>query len=332
MDMTRDQVVQLAIETMAGTVPAKYSANSSESLRRAFIEANGGSEKLNMKTFHRGSELFAIIEELLPHVVVEGLQGDEFFMNLVEYRNLAEGDMNEFYTEDQSEFIVADVAHGTQGIRRQRLNAGSKISLTTQLKAVKVYEELRRIMANRVDFNVFVDRVGQAFTKKLREDIYKCFMGITNTTAGLSDTYVITGSYDEDKLLDLIAHVEAATGKTATIYGTKKALRKVTTAVVSHEAETDMYHLGFYGKFNGTNMVSLKQIHAVGSTDFLLDDNTIYVLASDEKPIKVVHEGEGLMIDTASIDNADLTQEYLYGEQYGIGVIFSSVIGKYTIA
>ena len=42
---------------------------------------------------------------------------------------------------------------------------------------------------------------------------------------------------DEEKLLELVAHVEAATGMTAKIIGTKPALRKVTTAVVSDQAK-----------------------------------------------------------------------------------------------
>ena len=166
----------MPLDAIHGRIQGNFSKeDASETLRKAFIEANGGSTTINIKTFHRGNQLFDIIEELLPVIIQEGLQGDEFFFDLVEYRNMAEGDMNEFYTEDKSEFIVADVANGTQGIRRQRLNAGETLSLKTSPKAVKVYEELRRMLAGRVDFNTFIDKVSQAMTKQLRMDIYNTF-------------------------------------------------------------------------------------------------------------------------------------------------------------
>ena len=331
--MDKNQIVKIAIGAIQNKIPDKYSGeNTSDALRNALIEANGGETKLNIKTFHRGNALFEIIEELIPYIAHEGLTGDEFFMAMVEYRNLKLGDMNEFYTEDKSEFIVADAANGTQGIRRQRLNAGEKTSVQTQLKVVKVYEELNRLLAGRVDFNTFVDKVGEAMTKKLREDIYNTFKGITETTAGLNSTYVKTGTADENRILELIEHVEASTGKTAKIIGTKMALRKVPNAIVSDEAKSDMYNIGHYGKFNGTEMVQVKQQHQVGTDTFILDNDTIYIIASDDKPIKVVDEGEGLLGAKDPLQNADLTQEYLYGQMYGVALLFNEKIGIYKFS
>lgn len=330
---TKNEVLKLGIDIIKGRASGEFSkADMSAGLMDGLIELNGGSDKLDMKNFYRGSELFAFVEEILPYIVNEGLRGDEFFMNMVDERNLAEGDMNEFWTQDKSLFLVGNIAQGSQAVRRQRLNAGSKLSIPTQLKAIKVYEELRRLMAGRVEFSTLVDRVGTSFTQQIRNDIFNCFEGITAATAGLNDTYVKSGSFNEDTLLDLIDHVEASTGKTATIMGTKKALRKVTTAVQSDEAKSDMYNVGYYGKFNGTPMVSVKQVHKIGTDDFMLNDKKLYVLAADDKPIKFVNEGTGLLINHESTENADLTQEYLYAQAYGCGAIFNEKMGIYTLA
>lgn len=331
--MDKMNVVKLAIDAIQHKVAGNYSdTQTSDTLRQALIDANGGSTELNIKTFYRGNALFDIIEEIIPYVTKEGLTGNEFFMQMVDYRNLKLGDKNEFWTEDKSEFIIADAAQGTQGIRRQRLNAGEKVSVATKLKVVKVYEELNRLLAGRVDFNTFIDRVGGAMTKKILEDIYTAFSGITTTTAGLNSTYVKAGSFSEETLLELVEHVEATTGKTAKIIGTKTALRKITTATVADEAKSDMYNIGFYGKFNGVDMVAVKQQHKVGTDTFILDNSKVYVIASDDKPIKVIDEGDGLLVQTNPLDNADMTQEYLFGQAYGVALMFNDKIGVDTIS
>lgn len=331
--MDKNNVVSLAIDAIRGRVSGNFSAQeTSETIRQAMIEMNGGSDKLNIKTFHRGSELYAFVEEIIPYVIEEGLTGSEFFMGMVDYRNMAEGDAPEFVAEDRSEFVVANIGNGTQSVRRQRLGARESVTLATQMRAIKIYEELNRVLAGRVDFNTFITKVGEAFAKQMNEDIFKVFNSISANTKGLNEKYVFSGSFDEDKLLDIIAHVEASTGKTAKIVGTKKALRKVTTAVVAHEAESDMYNVGHYGKFNGTEMVSVKQAHKTGTDEFVLDDNKLYILAGDDKMIKFVNEGEGLLISGDPMNNADLTMEYLYGQKYGLALMVNEKLGIYNIA
>ena len=329
---TKNEVLKLGIDAIRGNVSGEFTkADLAQGFVEGLIELNGGSTKLTPKSF-RNPEMFALIEEIIPYIVREGLQGDEFFMNLVDYRSIPDGDMNEFWTEDNSLLLVGNIADGSQAVRRQRLGAGTKVSIPTQLKAIRVYEEMRRLMAGRVDFNTLIDRVGASFTQEIRNDIYKLFCGITASTAGLSETYVKSGSFDEDALLELIDHVEASTGKPATIFGTRKALRKIETAVMSEEANNDYYNAGFMGKFNGVPMVRVKQVHKVGSEEFMMDDNKIWVIAADEKPIKMVNEGDSMLIEKEVTENADLTREYCYMERYGLGTIFNEKMGIYTFA
>lgn len=328
------QVIKLATDMIHGRVSTEFSdaKKNSDALIEQLIELNGGKAEIDIKTFHRGNPVFEIVEVIIPEIIHEGLQGNEFFFNLVDYRNILLGDDIDFWTDDKSEFVVADASYGITGIRRQRLGEKSKYNVETTLKVIKVYEELKRLLARRTDFNTFVAKVGKAMTDRLMNDTYTAFKGVTATTAGLSSTYVLTGSYSEDALLDVISHVEAANEATATILGTKKALRKVTTAVVSDEAKSDMYNMGFYGKFNGTNMIWIPQRHKVGTDEFLLDDNKIYVIAGDDKPIKVVNVGEGILSTNDPLQAPDHTQNYLYGQEFGVGVKFNTKMGFVTVA
>ncbi len=328
----KNDIIKLAIDVMNGRVSGNFSEHDkSESIREALIEANGGSTTINMKTFHRGNALFDLIEELMPHIVEEGLKGDEIFFELVDYRNTAEGDAIEFVAEDNSEFIMAEIANGTQALRRQRLDAGESVVVKTTPYGIRVYEELRRLMAGRVDFNTFIDKVSKAAVKAQRNAIYAAFNGISAATTGLNSTYVTSGTFDENDLLELIEHIEAKTGMSAKIVGTKTALRKVTSAIISDEAKSDLYNIGYFGKWNGVPMVAMKQVHKEGTDTFMLDNNKLYIIASDEHPIKMVSEGDGLIVNGDPTNNQDLTQEYTYIQSWGIAIMFSSVMGIYTI-
>lgn len=325
-------LIKLAVDGYKGHVAGDYSVgDTQEALRKALVEANNGSTKLNWKDVRDGkcNGVFAIVEELVNVIHEEGLKGDEFFMNMVEDRNTSLGDSPLFHIEKECLFAVADIAEGTQGIRRQRLEGGMDIAVSTKLRAVKIYEELNRVLAGRIDFNKFVDTVGKSFTKLELDEAYAEFTGMFSK---LQAPYIVTGSFDEDKMLDLIEHVEASTGETAVIIGTQKALRQIKTAEVSDSAREDLYNMGYYGKFAGTQLIRVKQRLATGTDNFILDDKTLYVFAGDTKPIKRITEGDVTMLMGNPMDNADMSQEFLMIKRSGLAVIFDHDFGAYKLS
>lgn len=329
------EIVKLAIDAYKGHVEKYSVGQSQEALCQALVEANGGSTKLDYKAIRDGkcNGLFALIEEILSRTVVEGLTGDEFFNALVDFRNVAEGDQNIFIVEDSNLFVIDDVANGTQGIRRQRLGGSNEVSIPTTMKMVRIYEELNRVLAGRVDFNHFINVVAESFRQKMLNDIYTLWSGATANDLGGVAYFPTAGSYNEDELLELISHVEAAAGgKTATIVGTKKALRALKGAIDSDTTKDDLYNLGYVGKFYGSPVVATPQRHKVGTTDFVFADDVLTIIAGDDKPIKFVYEGDPIVLMGDPMQNADFTQEYLYGEKYGLGIVLAggnSGIGRY---
>lgn len=331
------EIVKLAVDAYKGNVEKYSTKQSQDVLRQALIDANGGSTKLDYKAIRDGkcSGLFTLIEEILSRTVVEGLQGDEYFNALVDFRNLAEGDQNVFVVEDNTLFVVSEAADGTQGIRRQRLGGAKETSIPTSLKAVRIYEELNRVLSGRVDFNDFINKVAESFRQKLLNDVYGLWSGATAADLGGVTYFPTAGTYDEEDLLDLIAHVEAAAGgKPATIVGTKKAVRNLTPSIQGDGFKSDLYNLGYAGKFYGTPVVVTPQRHKVGSTDFVLKDDVLTIIAGDDKPIKVVYEGNPIVLMGDPTTNADFTQEYFYGEKYGMGIVLAggnAGIGRYEM-
>lgn len=331
-------IVKVAVDAYHGNVEQYSVGQSMELLHKALVEANGGSTVLNYRNIRNGkcNGLFTLIEEILSRTIVEGLQGDEYFNALVDFRNVAEGDKNIFVVEDSNLFVVAEAADGTQGIRRQRLGGTSEVSIPTSLKVVKIYDEMNRVLSGRVDFNTFINKVAESFRQQLLNDIYTLWSGATATDFGGVTYFPTAGAYDEDELLDLIAHVEAAAnGRTATIIGTKKAVRNLAPSIQGSDSESDIYNLGYYGKFYGTPVMVTPQRHKIGSTEFTLDDNILTIIAGDDKPIKCVYEGNPIVLMGDPMTTGDLTQEYLYGEKYGMGIVLAggnAGIGRYEIA
>lgn len=331
-----NDIVRLAIDSHKGSVEKYTVKQAQDTLREALIEANGGSTKLDYRAIRDGkcSGLFTLIEEVLSRTSVDGLQGDEYFNNIVEFRNVSEGDQDVFVVENSDLFVVADAADGTQGIRRQRLGKRTEATIPVVLKVVRIYEELNRVLSGRVDFNDMIDRVAKSFRQRLLNDIYGLWSTATADQFGGETYFPTAGAYDESALLDLIAHVEAAAGKSATIIGTKKAIRNLNNSIHGNSAKEDLDNMGYIGKFYGTPVVAVPQRHQVGSTEFVLDDDVLTIVAGEDKPIKVIYEGDPIVLMGDPMTNADFTQEYFYGEKWGVGIILAggnSGIGRYEI-
>lgn len=328
-------LVKIVLDARANRVAGNYSVDDSmEVLRQALIEANGGSTTLDFRAIRDGkcNGLFSIVEEIINKVVMEGLPESCPLFDYVEWRNLKEGDTNVFELRDNGVFIVSDIAQGTQGLRRQRITGGEEITVKTQLKGVKIYEELRRILAGRVDFNELIDKVSEAFQKKISNDVYEAIVAAFD---GLVAPYSngTAGSFDENKLTEIIDHVEATTGKKAVILGSKQAVRKITgvKGADSNSAKEDLYAMGYFGKFYTTPIMVMQNGHKEGTTNFILK-NDLYIVAGDDKFIKGATEGETLIINGDPMNNADLSQEYMVAMAYGLKAVLCEQMGIYKLS
>ena len=332
-------LVKVAIDAYHGSVANYSNQEAIDLLRKAAIELNGGSTKLDYKAIRDGkcAGLFSLIEEIISRVVVEDLTGDEYFNALVDFRNIGAGDQNLFEVEDSDLFSVDEIANGTQALRRQRLGGVSTFSIATKRHGVKIYEELSRMLAGQVDFNKMIAKVAASYKRAMLQEIYDLWTGATAADFGddpNNPVYVVAGTYSEDDLLDIVEHVEAASGgKQAKIIGTKAALRKVAPSVQGADSRGDLYNMGYYGSFYGSPTLCLPQRHKIGTTTFVHLDNQLQVIASDEKPIKVVYEGSPLIIPGAPYQNYDLTQDYMYSDMHGMKLVLpngNTGFGRYT--
>ena len=336
MEFANNQdLVQLMHDYHKGTVKEYSMEDSKEVIRQALVDLNGGSTKLDMKSFRRNPALYDIIETLIDKEVAEGLLQNDWFTEFCEQRNLAEGDSAQFVVEENSDLVVADVARGTQGIRRQRIGERTTITVKPTPHAVKVYDELTRILAGKADINVLIDKVSTAMQKAMLDDQFAAWNKLTSDNIG-SDYYPVAGSYTEEALFNLINHVSAANGgDPVMLLCTLAGARKIgTTAMLSDDTKKDFYNYGYPQKWNGIKVVAVPQRHKVGSNEFIFDDNKICVIPMNkmDKPVKQVIGGESLLIVDNPEDNTDLTQNITLINQWGTTVITGTKFGIYEMA
>lgn len=334
-----NDIVKIGIDAYRGNVESYSAPKAQETLRKALIEANNGSTKLDMKAIRDGEckGLFSIVEQILAATVVDALTANDFFNALVDYRNVADGDQAVFRVADANLFTVSEIADGTQAIRRQRLVGETDVPITPSVHAVRIYEELSRVLSGRVDFNHMIDVVARSFTQKTLDDIYTLFVNASAADMGGAAYFpAATNTFNLDTLLSVVEHVEAAAnGAAATIVGTKAALRALIPSIVGADQKNVVDTNGFVGTFYGSPVIAIPQRHYPGTTNLVFNDKMLTIIAGageSSKPIKFVYEGDPLVINRAPENNMDLTYEFFYAEKYGLGLVTAggnAGIGKY---
>lgn len=334
-----NEIVKIGIDAYHGNVENYSTPKAQETLRKALIEANNGSTKLDMKAIRDGEckGLFSIVEQILAATVIDALTANDFFNALVDYRNVADGDQALFRVADANLFTVSEIADGTQAIRRQRLVGETDVPITPTVHAVRIYEELNRVLSGRVDFNHMIDVVARSFSQKTLNDIYTLFLNASAADIGGSAYFPAAGNaFNLDTLLTVVEHVEAAAGgATATIVGTKAALRALIPSIIGTDQKNVVDANGYVGTFYGSPVIAIPQRHVPGTTNLVFNDKMLTVIAGagdSAKPIKFVYEGDPLVINRAPENNMDLTYEFFYAEKYGLGLVTAggnAGIGKY---
>lgn len=330
-----ENFVQLAIDSYKGRgTQANYSADDTQKvLREELIAMNGGEIKVTKKSLRDHPEMFSKIEQVITIAREDGFKENDFFMDTVDYHNLAEGDTMEFQVEDDVRYVVDPVAKGTLGLRRQRINGIRTIVPTLNVYGVRVYEELTRVNSGAINFNDIIGKVVNSQIQNRYSQIYSAFNKL-GSYGDLDETKTKTGTYAENDLIDLCSDLETEFGN-VTIFGTKKALSKVAIDTVASNADAarnDKYNGLYYSRFHGWSMVGVKNVLKPGTTTKALADNKIYVFAGNDRPIKFLTRGDTLIDLRTGTDNADLTQEYTALEEFGICVPVTRGFGVYTLS
>ena len=318
-----------AIKLYRGNTMEFSKESASESIKNLILEAGGCKDKWDMYAFMGNKyKVFSVMKEVITPVVAEAII--DRFESWVDIAQIGLGDIMEFEIMNMDLFEVGYVADGTSDIRRQKLING-KLPMTSFQLGAAVYCEWDEFRRGRIDFSEWITRLAKSFEVKIGQIIIK---QISLAYDGLGTKFKKSGSYTDDDLLELITNVEAKSGQSATIYGTKVALanlRKSSQAAFSEVDKVELREMGHVGRFNGCDVIEIPQ-SMDRKDNHMIPTNMLYIIPNGVKIVKLLFEGDIDVFDvTSEQDRKDLQFEYEFVRRMQIGVCKSSVYGMYKI-
>lgn len=330
--MSKD-LIKVMVDTARGSVDKFSVKDGNKVVKEALIEICGSTNP-DYRVFRKHkNEIFEIVEVALDQVVTSGWQDNTFFNQFVDFRDLNLGDKNEFVVEQDSILSVSKIARGNLDIKTQRIDAGAVFSVPISTYGLAVGESLLRIMAGRLDWSKLVSKVQEGYDNQLKDSIYT---SMNASIAYLPSAFKVSGSYVASSLQAIVDHTKAANGNADVIIaGTSTALGSLYGAADiswSDDMKQEMYTGGKLGYWRGIPLMPIPQIHALNTFTFKLDDTILYVLPVGIKPIKIINEGQSIIVDESNGEGTlDMSVAYKMVKEFGVSTIFNKLYGMYDM-
>ena len=342
----KQQLIALGIDTYTGDVgnyvakDVDTSAGSMDDvMRERFAKEILHDEKFNYRVYRKyKNDIFEILETVLDQTLPEGWSENEFFNRLVETIRVDLGDKNEFYAEDNGNFIVSKFSGNHWDTIRERMDMGKSFAVETSWWEVHFYNEFERFMKNIDSWTELMDKARKSFLQAFQNAVYAAFADMADMAPeGFVGHGALSTDTERDNLLELIEKVETANGVKPVLVGTGAALRKLQKNIdenwIPESAKEERKRNGVISSWEGYDLMPIPQVFKQGTFDFALSTTKILIVATNAKPIKFVFEGDSRLKETNdNRDNMDMTLEGQIQVKAGLAAVTSDVIGHWDLA
>lgn len=338
LDAARGEVKEFSVKEANKKIVEKFRAALG-------IEANDRPQAVKRAIRANKDLVFTLIEETIEEMIIAGWMENPFFMQFVDTKNLALGDENDFYVEDDSILSVSKVSGNHHNMIRQRLGAGRHFSVAGEWFGIKIYSDFERVLTGAEDWAAFVAKVAEAINRYLYDALYASLRGAKES---LGANWVKSGALEtanKATLVKLCQDISYATGSEVTIFGARTALSSLTGMADVNWAPENVkkeYYAngGILGNWEGFACAEIGQGLKRGaginsaSVEYQLDTDRLYIIPTSvaNKFIKLVNYGETQVSQITDKDtNRDMSYEYEVLYKMGINVILNTVFGVWEI-
>lgn len=284
-----------------------------------------------------GKELASLIEDVIVDKMNSGwTEANTKFMEFVEEVNIANGDVNEFYVEDNSLLQVSKFAGNHHDVVRQAIKPGKSFRIETSWYVIKVYADFEAFQLGKIDFATLVDRMYKSIEDYRYSALYTVFMSADQSLPTDAKLETPVSEATKDEIVEHIEMVKAATGKEVILVGTRTAIQRLQSTInynmFSDAMKDERHNNGLLGNWEGYECLALSRVNKTGTRDsiFTEDDNKkIFIMPVGEKFIKRVNEGD-VMYTEAGMDGStmDMTATVDIRYKEGIGVVINELFGE----
>ena len=292
-----------------------------------------------------GRQFFDVIEEITDFTVSTGLKENEWFTQLVNYKNLADGDENLFYNEHEEVILsVARMGKRHHDTMLQRLPEGKTYSVETDLYGAAVGADIDRYLLGQEDWTKLIDAITKAFVVMTQDLIFTEILAAPAklpVQTGFVDAGALT-SATRAKFNKVLQNVSVANDNAdVVIMGTMVGLQELENLIdvnwISDGQKADKASMGRLGNYGRYQLVEIPQRFAKNDvTSDVYDDNILWVFASgDDKLVDMVDVGETLIDEITERGEAngriDDIMKYEVQRELGVATRIGRYFGQWTI-
>ena len=289
-------------------------------------------------------EWFDVIEDVIEKVLVVGWKESEWFQSLVDYRNIAYGDRQDFYVESESILSVAKAGVSHHDHILQKIGPGEIFSVPMQLYAVRVGADINRFVLGQEPWDKLIEAIAKAYMNQMQEEIASQIDNVASKLPVQGTQFINTGvlsAATKDAFDEIIANVSAANdGAEVIIMGTRLALKKINGVAdvdwAANAQKDNMMVLGNIGMYESNRLVEIQNRFKDRTyTAKTFSDKKILILPlvndNGGKFVKVVDQGELILERLERGDYLSDIQTFEAQRRYGVGTVIGRQIGIWTL-
>lgn len=244
------------------------------------------------------------------------------------------GDTARFIISSNDLFKVNEIA---EGIHRATLQPIYNNEITVNCGTIEVATSIDwyAVAAGVFDWGQFGARAGRSFEGYI---LLKAIAAMSSATTELGSAYSASG-VDTEQWSTLAERVSAANnGARVYALGTLTALNQAIPATVGlqYGLGNEVAKEGFLDKYLGVPLVVIDQVMVPGTVNttaqLAIPADTIYLIAADQyKPVKVVFEGNSVVVEEIPEYSTDKTYGVSLQMKIGVAAIVGSKFGVITL-
>ena len=274
--------------------------------------------------------LAQIINPILPMV-----SNFDMVRFLADVRQIGYGDTARFIIRSNELYKVNEIA---EGVNRGVLQPIHNDEVTVNPRPIEIAAEIEwyHMAAGVMDFGDWGLRVARSFEHNI---FLKVVGALTSGITKLGAAYSATG-FSNQNWTNLAQRVSAANGNSEVFaIGSLAALGNAipTQAGLQYGLGEKIAEQGFLDKYLGTRLIVLDQalkFNTVNTTaEFALPNDMIYFLpVYGDKPVKLVYEGDNILVERDAHQTPDKTYRVRIQERVGVAAIVGSKIAALKLA